>query len=334
MPAWGRREGVTVLKRLQTDFQLGIVLIYGSCAVALVSSFAAYRFMTGSIPGGLLDLALVLGIACMVMYGWRSGKIEQAGKVLVVFNVIGTVLSTVLLGDTGLYWVFVSISVNFFLTHSTPFATSANVLMLMAVVLLSHTFTNTVTLWTFLSTGSMLTLLSAIVSRQNRLQQQSLQHLSITDPLTGAYNRRNMEHELHLAVEESRRDGTSMCLLLFDIDHFKEINDRYGHDKGDDVLVRFSGLVSANTRKIDRFFRYGGEEFLMLVKGASFDEAVSIAEKIRHATEQCMDAGLQDVTVSLGVACLEHGESCEQWVSRADAAMYRAKQLGRNRVES
>jgi diguanylate cyclase (GGDEF)-like protein len=125
-----------------------------------------------------------------------------------------------------------------------------------------------------------------------------------------------------------------MCLLLFDIDHFKEINDRYGHDKGDDVLVKFSGLVSANTRKIDRFFRYGGEEFLMLVKGASFDEAVCIAEKIRHATEQCIDAGLQDVTVSLGVAGLERGESCEQWVARADAAMYRAKQMGRNRVEA
>jgi len=321
-----------VFKRLQTDFQLGIVLIYGFCAVTLVSVFATYRFMTGSIRGGLLDLFLVLAIACMVGYGWRSGRVESAGKFLVVFNVIGTTLSTVLLGDTGLYWVFVALSVNFFLTNSTLFAVAVNIIMLSAVVMFSHSFPSDVTLWTFLSTGSMLTLLSAIVSRQNRLQHQRLQLLSITDPLTGALNRRNMEQELQLAVEEARRSDVSMCLLLFDLDHFKEINDRYGHDKGDDVLVKFSELVSANSRKVDRFFRYGGEEFLMLVKGASLDEALLMAEKIRTATQDSPDMPLDTITVSTGVACLERGESCEQWVSRADAAMYRAKQTGRNRV--
>jgi diguanylate cyclase (GGDEF)-like protein len=323
-----------MFKRLQPDFQLGIVLIYGCCAVTLVSCFAAYRFMTGSIPGGLLDLGLVISIASMVLYGWRSGKVELAGKFLVLFNIIGTVLSTILLGDTGLYWVFVSISVNFFLTRSTWFATASNVLMLLAVILLSQGFTNQVTLWTFLSTGSMLTLLSAIVSRQNRLQQQRLQHLSITDPLTGAYNRRNMEQELQLSVEEFKRSGANMCLILFDLDHFKDINDRLGHDKGDVVLVTFSELVSANTRKVDRFFRYGGEEFLMLVKGASLNQALAIAEKIRAATESSPVMPSVRVTVSIGVAALGPDECWEQWLTRADAAMYKAKQSGRNRVES
>jgi diguanylate cyclase (GGDEF)-like protein len=251
----------------------------------------------------------------------------------VLFNIIGTVLSTILLGDTGLYWVFVSISVNFFLTQSTGFATASNVLMLLAVILLSQGFTNHVTLWTFLSTGSMLTLLSAIVSRQNRLQQQRLQHLSITDPLTGAYNRRNMEQELQLSVEEYRRSGTTMSLLLFDLDHFKAINDNYGHDKGDDVLLTFSELVSANTRKVDRFFRFGGEEFLMLLKGASLDQALAIAEKIRAATESSPALPSVRVTVSIGVAALGPDESWEQWLARADAAMYKAKQSGRNRIE-
>jgi diguanylate cyclase (GGDEF)-like protein len=323
-----------MFKRLQPDFQLGIVLIYGCCAVTLVSCFAVYRFMTGSIPGGLLDLGLVISIASMVLYGWRSGKVELAGKFLVLFNIIGTVLSTILLGDTGLYWVFVSISVNFFLTQSTWFATASNVLMLLAVILLSQGFTNQVTLWTFLSTGSMLTLLSAIVSRQNRLQQQRLQHLSITDPLTGAYNRRNMEQELQLSVEEFKRSGANMCLILFDLDHFKDINDRLGHDKGDVVLVTFSELVSANTRKVDRFFRFGGEEFLMLVKGASLNQALAIAEKIRAATESSPVMPSVRVTVSIGVAALGPDECWEQWLTRADAAMYKAKQSGRNRVES
>lgn len=323
-----------MFKRLHSEFQLGLILIYGCCAVSLVSCFAVYRFMSGSITGGLLDLGLVLAIACMVYYGWRTGKVELSGRALVVFNVIGTLLSTLLLGDTGLYWVFVSISVNFFLTQSTWFATASNVLMLLTVILLSQGFTNQVNLWTFLSTGTMLTLLSAIVSRQNRLQQQRLQHLSITDPLTGAYNRRNMEQELQLSVEEFRRTGTTMCLLLFDLDHFKAINDKYGHDKGDDVLVTFSELVSANTRKVDRFFRLGGEEFLMLLKGAALDQAIAIAEKIRTATESSPALPLVRVTVSIGVAALGPDDSWEQWLAHADAAMYKAKQSGRNRVES
>jgi hypothetical protein len=127
-----------MFKRLQTDFQLGIVLIYGFCAVTLISAFSIYRFITGSIAGGILDLFLVLSIGTMVGYGWRSGKTEMAGKFLVLLNVVGTTLSTVLLGDTGLYWVFVAISINFFLSWSTSFVAVLNILMLMALIQLSN----------------------------------------------------------------------------------------------------------------------------------------------------------------------------------------------------
>lgn len=321
-----------MFKRLQTDFQLGIVLIYGFCAVTLVSVFSAYRFMTGSIAGGLLDLFLVLSIGTMVAYGWRSGKTEMAGKFLVLLNVIGTTLSTVLLGDTGLYWVFVAISINFFLSWSTSFVAVLNILMLLAVMQLSNSITSSVTLWTFLSTGSLLTLLSAIVSRQYRIQNERLQHLATVDPLTGAYNRRNMEHDLLIAVEEFGRNRTPMALLLFDLDHFKVINDRHGHDKGDDVLVQFAALVSVSTRKVDRFFRYGGEEFLLLVKGIGYSEAHALAEKIRHGTENALGTSFGKVTVSAGIAGLRVGESYEKWLGRADEALYRAKREGRNRV--
>jgi diguanylate cyclase (GGDEF)-like protein len=321
-----------MFKRLQTDFQLGIVLIYGFCAVTLVSVFAIYRFLTGSIAGGFLDLFLVLSIGSMVTYGWRSGKTELAGKFLVLLNVIGTTLSTVLLGDTGLYWVFVAISINFFLSWSTAFVAVLNIMMLLAVMFLSNSITGSVTLWTFLSTGSLLTLLSAIVSRQYRIQNERLQHLATVDPLTGAYNRRNMEHDLQMAVEEFGRNRTPMALLLFDLDHFKVINDHHGHDKGDEVLVQFADLVSGSTRKVDRFFRYGGEEFLLLVKGIGYSEAHALAEKIRHGTENALATSFGKVTVSAGIAGLRVGESYEKWLGRADEALYRAKREGRNRV--
>jgi diguanylate cyclase (GGDEF)-like protein len=321
-----------MFKRLQTDFQLGIVLIYGFCAVTLISAFAIYRFITGSVAGGFLDLFLVLSIGTMVVYGWRSGKTEMAGKFLVLLNVVGTTLSTVLLGDTGLYWVFVAISINFFLSWSTSFVAALNILMLLAVMQLSNSITSSVTLWTFLSTGSLLTLLSAIVSRQYRIQNERLQHLATVDPLTGAYNRRNMEHDLQMAVEEFGRNRTPMALLLFDLDHFKVINDHHGHDKGDEVLVQFADLVSGSTRKVDRFFRYGGEEFLLLVKGIGYSEAHALAEKIRHGTENALATSFGKVTVSAGIAGLRVGESYEKWLGRADEALYRAKREGRNRV--
>lgn len=321
-----------LFKRVKDDFQLRIVLVYGLCAATLITSFAFYRFVTGSIAGGLLDLTLVLAITSMVFYGWRSGNTELTGKFLVVLNVLGTTLSTVLLGGTGLYWVFVAISVNFFLTRSIMFAAVLNGIMLIAVPYFSQGFSAPVMIWTFLSTGSLLTLLSALVSRQNRSQQIRLEHLATIDPLTGAFNRRNMEQELHHAVDEYGRNRTPMALLLFDLDHFKDINDRHGHDRGDEVLVLFAGLVGSNTRKADRFFRYGGEEFLLLVKGIGYAEAHAIAEKIRHATESALGASFGKVTVSAGIAGIRVGESYEKWLARTDEALYRAKREGRNRV--
>lgn len=321
-----------MFKRLQSDFQLGIVLIYGFCAATLITAFSVYRFLTGSVAGGLLDMFLVLAISAMVVYGWRSNKTEVAGKFLVLLNVLGTTLSTVMLGDTGLYWVFVAVSVNFFLTRSIVFAAVCNAAMLLAVLGFNRNFSEPVVIWTFLSTGSLLTLLSAIVSRQNRLQHERLQHLATIDPLTGAYNRRNMEQELHMAVDEFGRNRTPMALLLFDLDHFKAINDRHGHDKGDDVLVLFADLVIGNTRKVDRFFRYGGEEFLLLVKGIGYAEAHSIAEKVRTSTESTLGASIGKVTVSVGIAGIRVGESYEKWLARTDEALYRAKREGRNRV--
>lgn len=321
-----------MFRRLQTDFQLGIVLIYGFCAAGLISAFAVYRFLTGSLPGALLDMFLVVSISSMVIYGWRSGKTELAGKTLVVLNVIGTTLSTILLGGTGLYWVFVALSVNFFLTRSIGYAIVTNMAMLLAILWFSPNFPNAVSQWTFLSTGALLTLLSALVSRQNGLQRKRLQHLATIDPLTGAYNRRNMEQELELAVAEFGRNRTPMALLLFDLDHFKDINDRHGHDKGDEVLVLFTELVIGNTRKADRFFRYGGEEFLLLAKGIGYAEAHAIAEKIRHTTESALGASFGRVTVSAGIAGIRVGENSEKWLGRTDEALYRAKREGRNRV--
>ena len=125
-----------------------------------------------------------------------------------------------------------------------------------------------------------------------------------------------------------------MSVVMMDLDNFKFINDHYGHEKGDHVLTSFAKLVKQNTRTNDRLFRYGGEEFLMLVNNGKVHEAEAIAEKIRITVQMSPQSEMEHITVSIGVASIHQSESLEQWVARADAAMYRAKQLGKNRVES
>jgi diguanylate cyclase (GGDEF)-like protein len=323
---------VAVLRRLQSDFQLGIVLLYGFFSAAIITPFAVYRFLTGATAVGVLDACLVVVIACVVVYGWRYGKTERTGKFLVVIGSIGALISSEMLGVVGVFWMYVAIVANFFLTTNLRFATVATCAVVLLLAATGKSFENAALMWSFVATSGLLAVLSYIVAHQYEMQRASLERLADTDPLTGAFNRRVMERELHLAVEEHARKGVPMSVILMDIDHFKHINDRFGHEKGDSVLSAFAGLIMRNTRLNDRFFRFGGEEFLMLVYNGDADEAEAIAEKIRHATELSMDAGLQDVTVSLGVAGLARGESCEQWISRADAAMYRAKESGRNRV--
>ncbi len=323
-----------MFKRLAaTDFQLRIVLLYGFFAAAIITPFAIYRFLTGATAVGILDTFIVTFIASLVVYGWKFGKTERTGRVLVIVGSLGALMSSEMLGVIGLFWMYVAIVANFFLTKSLRFASIITGCIMILLAITGDSFSNASQLWSFLATGFLLALLSFIIAQQYSQQRQRLEHLAMVDPLTGAFNRRVMEQELHMAVEEHSRKGTPMAVILMDIDHFKRVNDLYGHDKGDFVLSSFAESIKQNTRQNDRFFRYGGEEFLMLVKNAKPEEAAAIAEKIRHTTESGAESGLGKVTVSLGIANIMQDESCEHWVARADAAMYRAKQLGRNRVE-
>ncbi len=152
------------------------------------------------------------------------------------------------------------------------------------------------------------------------------------DPLTGAQNRRGMGDELAIAIASSTRDGTPLGLLVFDLDHFKAVNDAHGHEAGDEVLVSLADVVRAGTRKGDRFFRLGGEEFALLIPGADDAALHAIAEKLRLRVQDEVACHGQPVTISIGVAALLPGEHVADWLARADAAMYRAKRTGRNRT--
>ena len=165
---------------------------------------------------------------------------------------------------------------------------------------------------------------------------EKLKKLSITDGLTKLFNSRHFYNQLKGEIERSNRYGYELSLLLLDIDNFKDFNDTYGHLEGDKVLVRMGRMINACLRRMDTAYRYGGEEFTIVLPGTHGEEARTVAERLRSAVAaEDFSAGKAvdvKITISIGVTQYRQGEAVADFVQRADQAMYQSKQSGRNRV--
>ncbi len=166
--------------------------------------------------------------------------------------------------------------------------------------------------------------------------QTELREQAIRDPLTGLYNRRYLKEILEREVLQAEKENTCLSIIIADVDHFKDINDHYGHQAGDHFLVEISRLAKSLVRTSDIIFRYGGEEFIFVLPDTAVDAAHKRAEEIRKKIEEFVlaDNGMfLSSTISLGVACFPvHGSEAEELTIKADQAMYYAKETGRNRV--
>ncbi|UZJ44547.1 GGDEF domain-containing protein [Marinimicrobium sp. C6131] len=163
-------------------------------------------------------------------------------------------------------------------------------------------------------------------------RSRTLEEKSKTDPLTGAFNRKGIEDAIALGLIE-RREGKPLSLVMVDVDHFKPINDHYGHAVGDQVLTGLSALVKNNIRGTDLFARWGGEEFVLVCRDTDLREAAGLAEKLRGLLEEKEFDQVGRITASFGVATLRQGETLDEIFNRVDQALYKAKEFGRNRVE-
>ena len=181
-----------------------------------------------------------------------------------------------------------------------------------------------------------LALLSSLALRQWN-KSRRLRSLAMTDPLTRVSSRISIENEADQAIAEAARTKQPLSLLMLDLDHFKSVNDRFGHASGDRVLRDTAAAWHAQLRGRDPLGRIGGEEFVVVCAGTSLEQALLVAARLREATHAlCFEDIAPDlhVSVSIGAASYTQGESRTDLFARADAALYRAKKRGRDRTET
>ena len=169
-------------------------------------------------------------------------------------------------------------------------------------------------------------------TRELLSKTRELELLASTDPLTGLYNRRKFDGVLELEMRRFQRYKKPLCLFLLDIDHFKLINDEYGHDVGDEVLIELSKVLLAEVRKSDSIARWGGEEFMLLGIELEQRQAYLLAEKLRKCINQRIFQFIGKLTVSIGVTQIKEGDTPEVIQKRVDQSLYAAKNNGRDCV--
>ncbi len=180
------------------------------------------------------------------------------------------------------------------------------------------------------TTGILIEVLFGILNRHEKY----LQRMATRDPLTGAFNRRRMIEDLEQALAMwDRYSEPPASIIMIDVDHFKTINDTFGHQEGDTVLINLVTTLSMRLRRTDKLYRYGGEEFLVLLAGTPLPQAAYVAEIFCEQTRAMSPSSKTGVTISCGVASARANEKISDWLARCDAALYQAKTKGRDRIE-
>jgi diguanylate cyclase (GGDEF)-like protein len=173
-----------------------------------------------------------------------------------------------------------------------------------------------------------------LLEKSNNLQKlyEEVSRLAREDPLTGAFNRRKMDELIQSETIRSDRYKTFFSMIIFDLDDFKEVNDQFGHDVGDGVLIQLIEAVKSDLRSVDAVGRWGGEEFVILLPGIKIHQAVFVAQRVLTKIAKTEFSGGIHITASFGVAQRMSGESFENFYRRLDQAMYKAKSNGKNQV--
>lgn len=309
---------------MQEDFRLGVILFCGLVSVVALGCFSIYRFARGDLLLGVVDASLVMTIVAAAVHAWRSGDSRIAGWVNMGANTLGCIVVAALAGTTGLFWAYNAVVMNFFLSERRP-AVIASMVLVVGIALMPIPGVELAQKISFCATCALVSIYAFIFATRASGQARRLSLLAVRDPLTGVGNRRLFDADLLRAFREAQESGTRPAVLVMDLDHFKRVNDRHGHDAGDRTLVSFTEILRAGLRQNDRLYRIGGEEFVLLVPDSCETGLKVLLEQVQALVRAGLRSPDGPVTVSIGAALLAADETSAQWLARADQAMYAAK---------
>lgn len=296
-----------------------------------ISPFATMRMIQSEWLIAIVDFTMVIGMLVLGGYVYQTRKTKYAGIVLSILSLGGMCTVIYIKGLSLIYWAYPTmVGMYFVLAPRT-----AIILCLLAAFILTPLLAKQLETSIFIAIVMTLLVNNAfayIFAVGKNRQRDQLAFLVRTDPLTNAGNRRAFDEKLDEIITNVKRTPQSVSLALIDIDNFKRINDNFGHAAGDIVLVNLVKLINARIRETDGLYRLGGEEFVVLVSGADLNAAKKISEELRFLIESTQLLDAQKITVSLGTAEYNSGETARNWLSRADTALYEAKNSGRNKV--
>jgi len=299
---------------------LGVVNVFSVVLYLLVFVMILRRQHT--FTAWVLVVLEILGHAALAVYflGWDSGFHFYAMVIPPVVMISplkdGIAKMPVVMGMMMLY-----ILMDYLLRHAGP------------LYLLPQAVLNTLYYFNLLTVLFVMVFLSGLYYRLVMQNEAKLQQLATTDSLTGLQNRRSLTTDAEREIANHKRSGSGLSLLLCDLDNFKRVNDLFGHQAGDRVLMHFAQVLVNQVRSGDLAARWGGEEFLLVLPNTPMTEAQRVAERIRDSLAQsAIQFGEHEIRTSttIGVSELAADDSFEQLVARADEAMYRGKEAGRN----
>ncbi len=299
----------------------------------ILPPFVINNFIKGQTLLGIGTLAILMILA---FHAWTILRHNRYYPLLILLSLIPAILCLLGLslrnqGLIGILWCYPAVISLYFTLPETKAWIANAVLLVFTLPSAWQSFERP------LATRMTVTLLlvsclSAIFIRVITEQQQKLQAQAVTDPLTGVFNRMLLQESLDQAIHQNNRARLPMSLIAFDLDHFKKINDTLGHDAGDAILQGVGDLLKQRCRSVDKVFRLGGEEFLVLLYNTDTENSRTLAEELRESIASLASFPGCPITVSVGVATLHNGETRREWMKRSDEKLYQAKLGGRNRV--